>query len=65
MSKSSQVIRFISPPRARAIAITGGRNQHRIVHAITWSLLSATAALWMAYLPILMGHVLTLLNVPF
>lgn len=49
-------------PSCRSTAIVISR---RASNTIALSLLSATFVLWIVYLPILTGYVLTQLNVPF
>jgi hypothetical protein len=48
---------------ARAVAQVQGQNHHKISMVVVYALASAIVVLWMAYLPTLMGNILTILNI--
>lgn len=48
---------------ARAIAQVQGFNRHKVIVTVAYALASAIIVLWMAYLPTLMGGLLTDLNI--
>ena len=62
---SQQQLQFMRQPyaHARAVAQVQEQNQHKITMMVVYALASAIIVLWMAYLPTLMGSILTILNI--
>jgi hypothetical protein len=63
--RSQQQLHFKRQPyaRARAVAQVQEQNQHKIITMVAYALASAIIVLWMAYLPTLMGSLMTNLNI--
>ena len=65
MNRQHQTVPLPPSLRSQTIAIAAKRDQRTVQNAITGSLLWGAVVLWIAYLPTMMGYLLTQLNVPF
>lgn len=65
MSRHLQTVPLPPSSRSQAIAIAASQGRRTVQSAIMGSLLWGAVVLWIAYLPNVMGYLLTQLKVPF
>jgi hypothetical protein len=65
MSRRHQMVPLAPSSRSRAVAIAASQGRRTVENAIMGSLLWGAVVLLIAYLPNVMGYLLTQLNVPF